>query len=111
MSRTLEPLGDRLLIERLDAEDKSPGGILLPDKAKEKPLEGVVLAVGPGRETDEGVCVPMRVAVRDRVLFSRYAGTEVQFSGKDYLVMPQTDVLGIIRGTDEPTEAEHQPLC
>ncbi|HAA38109.1 MAG TPA: co-chaperone GroES [Firmicutes bacterium] len=90
----IKPLGDRVVIKVLEAEEKTASGIVLPDKAKEKPQEGEVTAVGDGRILDNGTRVPMDVAVGDRVLFSKYAGTEVKIDGVEYLIMRQEDILG-----------------
>lgn len=94
----LRPLGDRLVVRRIEAEEKTKGGIVLPDKAKEKPKEGEVLAVGAGRLLDDGQRVAMQVKVKDRVLFSSYAGTEVKLDGEEYLIMKEDDVLAILKG-------------
>lgn len=91
---TIKPLGDRVVIKPLEAEEKTASGIVLPDKAKEKPQEGEVVAVGNGRILDNGTRVEMDVAVGNRVLFSKYAGTEVKLDGVDYLIMRQDDILG-----------------
>ncbi|NLN06085.1 MAG: co-chaperone GroES [Firmicutes bacterium] len=90
----IKPLGDRVVIKPLEAEEKTASGIVLPDKAKEKPQEGEVMAVGTGRLLDNGTRVEMEVAVGDRVLFSKYAGTEIKIDGKEYLIMRQDDILG-----------------
>ena len=90
----IKPLGDRVVIKPLEAEEKTASGIVLPDKAKEKPHEGEVMAVGTGRLLDNGTRVEMEVAVGDRVLFSKYAGTEIKIDGKEYLIMRQDDILG-----------------
>lgn len=89
----VEPLSDRVIVEPLEAKDKTPGGILLPDVAKEKPRRGRVLAVGPGRLTDEGVRVAVDVAVGDEVLYSHYAGCDVEIDGKELKVLSESDVL------------------
>ncbi len=88
------PLGDRLVVKATDREEMTATGIVLPDTAKEKPQEGQVIAVGPGRVTEDGKRVPMGVAKGDRVLFTRYAGTEVKLDGSEYLILRETDVLG-----------------
>jgi len=93
----LEPLGDKIVVERLEAEEKSPGGIVLPDTAKEKPKQGKVLAVGPGKVSDQGKRREMTVKVGDRILFTSYAGSEVTLDGKEYLIMSEDDVLAIIK--------------
>ncbi|HKD99878.1 MAG TPA: co-chaperone GroES [Planctomycetota bacterium] len=91
----LTPLGDRILIKRVEAESKTKGGIVLPDTAKEKPREGIVVAVGAGRLLDDGKRAPFSVKPNDRVLFSSYAGTEVKWEGEEYLILGEDDVLGI----------------
>lgn len=92
----ITPLNDKVLIERVEADDKTAGGIILPDTAKEKPKQGKVLAVGDGRILDNGQRVPFQVKVGDRVLFSSYAGNEVQLDGKEYLVMSEDDILAVV---------------
>ena len=96
MATKLIPLGDRLLVERLEAETTTSGGIVLPDAAKEKPIKGKVVAVGEGRRNDDGEIVPMQVSKGDRILFGKYAGTEVKLDGDEYLIMKEDDVLAII---------------
>ncbi len=96
MATKLIPLGDRLLVERLEAEAKTAGGIVLPDAAKEKPIQGKVIAVGEGRRNDSGEVVPMQVKAGDRILFGKYAGTEVKVDGEEYLIMKEDDVLAIL---------------
>jgi chaperonin GroES len=91
----LKPLGDRIVVEPLEAEDVSPGGIVLPDTAKEKPQKGKVLAVGPGRTLDNGKVVPPEVKVGDKVIFSKYGGTEVKIDGKEYTILRENDVLAV----------------
>jgi len=91
------PLQDRVLIERIEeTEQKSPGGIIIPDTAKEKPMEGRVIAVGKGRVKEDGTVIPLDVKVGDKVIFSKYAGTEIKIDGKEYLIMREDDILGII---------------
>lgn len=92
----IRPLADRVVIKVLEAEEKTPSGIVLPEKAQEKPQEGEVVAVGPGRVLENGNRLEMEVKVGDRVLFSKYAGTEVKLDGKEYLIMRQDDILGIL---------------
>ena len=92
----LRPLGDRLILQRAEAEAKTAGGILLPESAKDKPKEGKIVAVGEGRVDDSGKTVPMNVKVGDRVLFSSYAGTEVKYEGEEYLIMSESDILAIV---------------
>ncbi|MHA1518516.1 MAG: co-chaperone GroES [Alphaproteobacteria bacterium] len=94
--RSIKPIKDNLLIERLEAESKTAGGILLPDAAKEKPREGKVLAVGPGATLESGERKPFQVEVGDRVLFSSYAGTEITIDGKEYLLMTENDILAVM---------------
>lgn len=93
---SIKPLNDKVLIERLEAVDKTAGGILLPDSAKEKPTEGRVVAAGDGRFDDEGKRVPIGVKAGDRVLFSAYAGTQVKEGGKEYLILEVSEVLAVL---------------
>jgi chaperonin GroES len=90
------PLHDRVLVKRIEAEEKTPGGILIPDTAKEKPAEGEVLAVGPGARDESGKLAPLDVAVGDRVLFGKWAGTDVIIAGEERLILKESDILGII---------------
>ncbi|MBA3030601.1 MAG: co-chaperone GroES [Proteobacteria bacterium] len=92
----IRPLNDRVVVKRVEEEQKTAGGIIIPDTAKEKPQEGKVLAVGPGRRDDKGKLVPMDVKVGDRVLFSKYAGSEIKIDGKEHIVMREDDILGIL---------------
>lgn len=92
----VRPLGDRILVQRLEAEEKTKGGIVLPDTAKEKPKEGKVISVGKGRITDEGKTIPLNVKEGDKILFSSYAGTDIKIEGEEYLILREEDVLGII---------------
>jgi len=92
----IKPLDDRIVIRSLDAEEKSAGGILLPDTAKEKPQKAKVLAVGTGRLTDEGKRIPLDVRVGDTVLFGKYAGTEVKWKGEDLKILRESEVLAVI---------------
>jgi len=92
----IKPLGDRILVRRLEAEEKTAGGIVLPDAAKEKPKQGEVVAVGKGRVTDEGEKIPMQVKKGDRIVFASYSGSEVALEGEEYLIMKEEDVLGVI---------------
>ena len=92
----IRPLGDRVIVQRAEAEGKTTGGILLPESAKDKPKEGLVLAVGDGRILDTGERSKMNVKAGDRVLFTSYAGTEVKYQGEEYLIMSENDILGII---------------
>ena len=94
----LTPLGDHVIVERIEAESKTKGDIVLPDSAKEKPREGLVIAVGDGRLTDDGQRVAVAVKPKDRVIFSSYAGTEVKFEGKDYLIVREDEILAVVNG-------------
>ena len=90
------PLGDRVLVKRVEEEQKTKGGIIIPDTAKEKPQEGEVVAVGPGGRNDKGDIVPLDVKAGDRILFGKWSGTEVKVDGQDLLIMKGSDVLGIV---------------
>ncbi|MBD3109145.1 co-chaperone GroES [Bacillus sp. AGMB 02131] len=92
----LKPLGDRVIIELVQSEEKTASGIVLPDTAKEKPQEGKVVAVGAGTVLDNGERVALEVAVGDRIIFSKYAGTEVKYEGTEYLILRESDILAII---------------
>lgn len=92
----IRPLQDRILVKRLEEETKTKGGIIIPDTAKEKPAEGTVVAVGKGKIAKDGRVVPMELKEGDRVLFSKYGGTEVKINGEEYLIMGQDDVLGVL---------------
>lgn len=92
----IRPLNDRLLVKRLAEEEKTAGGIIIPDSAKEKPAEGEVVAVGPGKLADSGDRIALQVSVGDKVLFSKYGGTDVKLEGEDYLIMREDDILGIV---------------
>ena len=92
----IKPLNDRLLVLRVDEEAKSPGGIIIPDTAKEKPQRGKVVAAGPGKMGDDGQRTAMDVKVGDRILFSKYAGTEIKIDGVEHLFMNEDDVLGVL---------------
>ena len=92
----LKPLGDRVIVKRLEAEEKTKGGIILPDTAKEKPKEGEIVSVGKGRLNDEGNRIEPQVKVGERVIFSSYAGTEVKIEGEEYLIMSESDIHAII---------------
>ena len=92
----IRPLGDRVLVQRLEAEEKTAGGILLPESAKEKPKEGVVVAVGEGKLKDDGKRTALNVKKGERVLFSSYAGTEVKYQVEEYLIMGENDILAVI---------------
>lgn len=92
----IRPLQDRILVKRLEEETKTKGGIIIPDTAKEKPAEGTVVAVGKGKISEDGNVIPMELREGDRVLFSKYGGTEVKINGEEYLIMSQDDVLGVV---------------
>ncbi len=92
----IRPLHDRLIVKRLEEEEKTKGGIIIPDTAKEKPIEGKVIAVGEGRIKKDGKKIPMEVKKGDRVLFAKYAGTEVKIDGEEHMMMKEDDVLAII---------------
>ena len=91
------PLQDRVLVKRLEEEEKTKGGIIIPDTAKEKPVEGKVIAVGKGKVKEDGTVTPLEVKAGDRVLFSKYAGTEINIDGEEHLMMREDDILGIIK--------------
>lgn len=93
----LKPLGDRVVIELVEAEEKTASGIVLPDSAKEKPQEGKVIAVGTGRVLDSGERVALEVSEGDRIIFSKYAGTEVKYQGNEYLILRDSDILAIVQ--------------
>lgn len=93
---SIKPLGDKIVVERLEAEEKTSGGIVLPDTAKEKPKEGKVIAVGEGKLLENGKRAKFQVKKGDRILFSSYAGTEVMVDGEEYLVMSEEDVLAVV---------------
>ena len=92
----IRPLNDRLIVKRTDSETKSAGGIIIPDSAKEKPLEGVIRAAGPGKSNDRGDVSPLAVQEGNRILFGKYAGTEIKIQGEDLLILREDDVLAII---------------
>jgi chaperonin GroES len=93
---SIKPLQDRVLVKRVEEETKTKGGIIIPDSAKEKPVEGKVIAVGTGKVKDDGTRIPMDIKVGDRILFGKYAGTEVKINGEEHLIMREDDILGII---------------
>lgn len=94
----IRPLHDRVLVQRIEEEEKTKGGIIIPDTAREKPQQGKIIAVGPGRIDDKGNRVPMNVKEGDRVLFGKYAGSEVEIDDEQYLIMREDDILGVIEG-------------
>ena len=95
---SFRPLGDRVLVKRVEEEAKTKGGIIIPDTAKEKPQEGEVVAVGPGARNDKGDVVALDVKAGDRILFGKWSGTEVKVDGQDLLIMKESDVLGVVEG-------------
>ena len=99
------PLGDRVLVKRVDEEEKTRGGIIIPDTAKEKPQEGEVIAVGPGARDEEGEYIKMDVKAGDRILFGKWSGTEVRLDGQDLLIMKESDILGVLEGRAETAKA------
>jgi chaperonin GroES len=92
------PLHDRVVIRRVDAEEKTAGGIIIPDTAKEKPMEGEVIAVGPGARNEQGAIVPLDLTPGMRILFGKWSGTEVKIDGEELLIMKESDIMGIIEG-------------
>ena len=92
----LRPLNDRVLVLRIDEEEKTSGGIIIPDTAKEKPQEGKVIAVGPGKKDENGDRIPMTVKVGDRVLFSKYGGSDINIDGVEHLIMQEDDILAVL---------------
>jgi chaperonin GroES len=93
------PLHDRVVVRRIDAEDKSSGGIIIPDTAKEKPSQGEVIAVGPGGRDESGKLIPIDVKTGDTVLFGKWSGTEVKIDGVEYLIMKESDIMGVLEHT------------
>ena len=96
MATSFRPLHDRVVVERIEAEQKTAGGIIIPDTAKEKPQEGKVISVGPGARDEAGKLVPLDVKAGDKVLFGKWSGTEVKIDGKDLLIMKESDIMGIV---------------
>jgi chaperonin GroES len=94
----IRPLQDRVIVKRLEEEEKTKGGIIIPDTAKEKPQEGKVIAVGKGKVTEDGKVIPLDVKVGDKILFGKYSGTEIKIEGVEHLIMKEEDILGIIEG-------------
>ena len=92
------PLHDRVVVRRVESEERTAGGMIIPDTAKEKPLEGEIIAVGPGARDESGKLVPLDVKVGDRILFGKWSGTEVKIDGEDLLIMKESDVMGVIEG-------------
>jgi chaperonin GroES len=94
----IRPLQDRVIVQRVQEEEKTKGGIIIPDTAKEKPQEGKVVAVGKGKVGDDGKVTPLDVKAGDRILFGKYSGTEVKIDGEDFLIMREDDILGVLEG-------------
>ena len=106
MATKLTPLHDRILVKRIEEQETVRGGIIIPDTAKEKPQEGEVIAVGKGKINEDGKVFPLDVKRGDRILFGKYAGTEVKIDGEEFLIMKEDEVLGIIVGASKPAERE-----
>jgi chaperonin GroES len=102
---TFRPLHDRVVVRRIEAEEKTAGGIIIPDAAKEKPQEGEVVAVGPGTRDESGKVVALDVKAGDRVLFGKWSGTEVRIDGQDLLIMKESDIMGVIEQSAEAKKA------
>jgi chaperonin GroES len=94
----IRPLGDRILVKRIQEEEKTKGGIIIPDTAKEKPQEGKVVAVGKGKKNDEGTLIPLEVKAGDRILFGKYSGSEIKLEGEEHLILREDDILGVLEG-------------
>ena len=92
----IKPLGDRIVVKPMEAEEKTKGGIILPDTVKEKPVEGTIVAAGPGRKSDDGKTVEMEVKVGEKILYGKYSGTEVTIEGEEYLIMRESDIFAIV---------------
>jgi chaperonin GroES len=99
------PLHDRVVVRRIESDDRTAGGIIIPDTAKEKPQEGEVIAVGPGARDESGKLIPLDLKAGDRILFGKWSGTEVKIDGQDYLIMKESDVMGIIEGAASARKA------
>jgi chaperonin GroES len=98
-SMKFRPLHDRVVVKRVEEEGKTKGGIIIPDTAKEKPMEGEVVAVGPGARDEKGALVPLDVKAGDRILFGKWSGTEIKLDGVEYLIMKESDIMGIVEGS------------
>jgi len=94
----IRPLQDRVIVQRVDEEEKTKGGIIIPDTAKEKPQEGKVVAVGKGKVNDDGKVTPLDVKVGDKILFGKYSGSEIKINGEEFLIMREDDILGVVEG-------------
>ncbi len=99
------PLHDRVLVRRIEEDEKTAGGIIIPDTVKEKPMQGEVIAVGPGARNDKGEITPLDVKVGDRVLFGKWSGTEVKIEGEDLAIMKESDIMGVVEGADSVSKA------
>jgi len=99
MAMKFRPLHDRVVVKRVAEEEKTKGGIIIPDTAKEKPMEGEIVAVGPGARDESGKLVPLDVKAGDRILFGKWSGTEVKLDGVEYLIMKESDIMGILEGS------------
>mgnify|MGYP006425588325 CR=1 FL=1 len=99
------PLHDRVLLKRIEQDDKTRGGIIIPDTAKEKPMQGEVIAAGPGAKNDDGTVTPLDVKAGDRVLYGKFAGTEINVDGEDYLVLRESDIMGILDNVGDQAKA------
>jgi chaperonin GroES len=99
------PLHDRVVVKRIEAEEKSAGGIIIPDSAKEKPQQGEVISVGPGGRDESGKLIPIDVQVGDRVLFGKWSGTEVKLDGVEYLIMKESDIMGVLTDVETKKQA------
>ncbi|MGA7451208.1 MAG: co-chaperone GroES [Rhodoplanes sp.] len=99
------PLHDRVVVKRIEAEEKTVGGIIIPDTAKEKPQQGEVISVGPGGRDESGKLIPLDVQVGDRVLFGKWSGTEVKLDGVEYLIMKESDIMGVLTGVETKKKA------
>jgi chaperonin GroES len=104
-SMKFRPLQDRVVLKRIEAEEKSAGGIIIPDTAKEKPQEGEVISVGPGGRDETGKLIPIDLKVGDHVLFGKWSGTEVKLDGVEYLIMKESDIMGVLEGLDSKKKA------
>ncbi len=93
----IKPLSDRVVVQAIEKDTKSSGGIIIPDTAKEKPMLGEIVAIGPGKMSDDGMRLKLEVKAKDRVLFSKYSGTEIKLDGKDYLILNESDILAIVK--------------
>jgi chaperonin GroES len=105
ISMKFRPLHDRVVVKRIDAEEKTAGGIIIPDTAKEKPSQGEITAVGPGGRDENGKLIPIDLKVGDRVLFGKWSGTEVKIDGEDLLIMKESDILGVLEETTAKRKA------